>query len=132
MGYWMGGMNFRTVFFLVAPVGVLGACGPEPAVETDLQDRAVELARNALVADGHIDIPAGSNASANRATPINEQRRAHPIGTIDDVVAHIDHIVGLVRALLQKGYTEADITKIPGGNLVHVWTEVERQAAPTP
>jgi membrane dipeptidase len=92
----------------------------------------------------------------------NEQRRAQPIGTLADVVAHIDHIVGLVgtdhvglgsdfdgvfalpdglqdvseypnlvHALLQKGYTEADITKILGGNLERAWTEVERLAAPT-
>ena len=80
-----------------------------------------------------------------------------PEVTLDDLVAHIDHVVALVgadhvglgsdfdgvealptgledvsklpnlvRRLLEKGYAEADVEKILGGNLLRVWTEVER------
>lgn len=80
-----------------------------------------------------------------------------PKVTLDDVVAHIDHVValvgvdhvgigsdfdgvsalpegledvsrlpGLVRRLLEKGYSDADVEKILGGNLLRVWSEVER------
>ena len=31
----------------------------------------------------------------------------------------------LIRALLERGYTEKDIEKILGGNLLRVWEEVE-------
>lgn len=89
----------------------------------------------------------------------SEQRTAHPIGTLDDVVAHIDHAVNLVgidhvglgsdfdgvtflpaglqdvseypnliAALLRKGYSEADIAKIMGENVLRVWQEVEAAA----
>jgi membrane dipeptidase len=79
---------------------------------------------------------------------------------VTDVVAHIDHVVGLVgvdhvglgsdfdgvgdtlpyglkdvsyypnliHELLKKGYSEEDIEKICGSNLLRVWTEVERIA----
>src|SRR4029079_19430224 len=83
-----------------------------------------------------------------------------PRATLDDVVAHIDHIrkiagideigigsdfdgidcvpVGLedvskypnlTRALLEKGYSAADIRKIYGGNLLRVMKTVEKVAA---
>jgi membrane dipeptidase len=83
-----------------------------------------------------------------------------PRATLDDVVAHIDHIrkiaginaigigsdfdgidcapVGLedvskfpnlTRALLEKGYSAADIRKIYGGNLLRVMKAVEHVAA---
>jgi membrane dipeptidase len=83
-----------------------------------------------------------------------------PYATLDDVVAHIDHVVkiagidhvgigsdfdgvgdtlpvglksvadypNLVAKLLEKGYSEAEIKKILGGNVVRVWREVERVA----
>lgn len=85
-----------------------------------------------------------------------QQRKAHPIGSVDDVADHIDHVVelvgvdhvglgsdfdgvfalptglqeasdypNLVRELLERGYSEDDIQKILGGNLLRVWSEVE-------
>jgi membrane dipeptidase len=83
-----------------------------------------------------------------------------PRATLDDVVAHIDHVVKLVGVdyvglgsdfdgvgdslpeglkdvsmypnlfarLLARGYSEADIEKIAGGNLMRVWKEAERVA----
>lgn len=36
----------------------------------------------------------------------------------------------LVAGLQQRGYSDADIRKILGGNLLRVWTEVERAARP--
>lgn len=87
----------------------------------------------------------------------------HPyvFATMEDVIAHIDHIVKVaginhvgigsdfdgvgdslpigfkdvsdypkfVDALLAKGYTESDIEKILGGNLMRVWKEIEAYAA---
>ncbi|NNE36444.1 MAG: membrane dipeptidase [Rhodothermales bacterium] len=89
----------------------------------------------------------------------SEQRTANPIGTVADVVAHIDHAVNLVgvdhvglgsdydgvtflpaglqdvseypnliEALLRNGYTESDIAKIMGENILRVWAEVEATA----
>ncbi|MGH9870309.1 MAG: subclass B3 metallo-beta-lactamase [Candidatus Polarisedimenticolia bacterium] len=89
-----------------------------------------------------------------------EHRKVY--ATVDDVVAHIDHVVelagidhvgigsdfdgvgdslpvglkdvsaypSLIAALLKRGYSERDIEKICGGNLLRVWTEVERAAGP--
>ncbi len=88
-----------------------------------------------------------------------EQRRAHPIGTVEDVADHIDHVVelvgiehvglgsdfdgvfalpdglqdvpgypNLIEELLRRGYSEAEIRKILGGNLMRVWRAVERLA----
>jgi membrane dipeptidase len=34
----------------------------------------------------------------------------------------------VIRALLEKGYSEGDIGKICGENLLRVWTEIERAA----
>ena len=83
-----------------------------------------------------------------------------PRATLDDVVAHIDHVVKLVGVdhvglgsdfegvgdslpeglrdvsmypylfarLLARGYSEADIEKIAGGNTIRVWREAERVA----
>ena len=87
-----------------------------------------------------------------------------PRASLDDVVAHIDHVVeiagidhvglgsdfdgvgdslpfglrdvsmypNLFARLLERGYSEADIEKIAGGNLMHVWREVERVAKVPP
>jgi membrane dipeptidase len=35
----------------------------------------------------------------------------------------------LIQALLERGYSEADVEKICAGNLMRVWSEVERAAA---
>ena len=89
-----------------------------------------------------------------------EYRKAVPRATLQDVVAHIDHVkqiagvdaVGLgsdfdgiscspaglddvskfpnlTRALLEKGYSEQDIRKIYGGNVLRVMRAVERESA---
>ena len=86
---------------------------------------------------------------------------AYPYATLDDVLDHIDYVVGLssvdavgigsdydgvgdslpeelkdvsaypnlVRGLLERGYSEGDIKKILGENLLRVWAEVEAYAA---
>ena len=41
----------------------------------------------------------------------------------------ISEYPNLIEELLRRGYSEADIAKILGGNLIRVWTEVERLAA---
>ena len=83
-----------------------------------------------------------------------------PRATLDDVVAHFDHVVKLVgidhvglgsdfdgvgdslpeglkdvsmypnlfARLLARGYSDSDIEKIAGGNLMRVWREAERVA----
>jgi membrane dipeptidase len=38
----------------------------------------------------------------------------------------------LIGALLERGYSEADVRKIAGENLMRVWSEVERGAAEPP
>ena len=84
-----------------------------------------------------------------------------PRASLDDVVAHIDHVVeiagidhvglgsdfdgvgdslpdglrdvsmypNLIDALLAAGFSEADVRKIAGENLLRVWSEVEAVAA---
>jgi membrane dipeptidase len=86
-------------------------------------------------------------------------REKHPFprATLDDVLAHIDHVVqlagidhvgfgsdfdgvgptlptgledvskypDLLRALLARGYSEDDVAKIAGGNLMRVWRDAE-------
>jgi len=48
---------------------------------------------------------------------------AVPVG-LDDVA----HYPNLIEALLEAGYTEEQIERIVGGNLLRVWAEVERVA----
>ena len=48
---------------------------------------------------------------------------ALPVG-IDDVSSYPN----LIEALLDAGYTEEEIEKIAGGNILRVWAEVERVA----
>lgn len=86
-------------------------------------------------------------------------RRNNPVGTMQDVADHIDHVVNLVGVdyvglgsdfdgvfalpeglqdvseypnlvaeLIQRGYSDADIEKILGGNALRVWDAVERVA----
>jgi len=47
-----------------------------------------------------------------------------PVG-LEDVAAYPN----LIRALLERGYSEEDVEKICSGNLLRVWSEVERVAA---
>jgi membrane dipeptidase len=87
--------------------------------------------------------------------------RQNPPASVDDVVAHIDHVVklagigsvgigsdfdgidqppagledvsrfpNLTRALLAKGYSAADITKIYGGNMLRFMRAVEAARRP--
>jgi len=92
-----------------------------------------------------------------------QQAGPFPYATLDTVLDHVDHIVGLVGAdhvglgsdfegvgdslpdglkdvsgypnlvegLLRRGYSEADIKKILGENLLRVWEDVEAYAATT-
>lgn len=90
---------------------------------------------------------------------LDAQRKANPVGTLADVVAHVQHAVrvggidhvglgsdfdgvfalpaglqdvsmypNLVEALLAAGFSEADVEKILGGNVLRVWREAERVA----
>ncbi len=87
-------------------------------------------------------------------------RQENPFGTIEDVLAHIDHVVeiagvdavafgsdydgvfalpkglqdvsefpNLIYELLKRGYSESDIEKMCGGNMLRVWSAVEKIAA---
>jgi membrane dipeptidase len=92
-------------------------------------------------------------------TRLAEIERQWPSPTVADFVDHIDHAVRLIgidhvgissdfdggggvtgwsnasetlnvtRELVRRGYTEQDIAKLWGGNLLRVWREVERVAA---
>lgn len=88
-----------------------------------------------------------------------QYRKEHPVGTIEDLMMHFDHVVELVgvdhvgfgsdfdgvlslprqiqdvsdypniiHELLKRGYSEEDIEKICGGNLLRVWSQVEQLA----
>ena len=46
-----------------------------------------------------------------------------PVG-LEDVSGYRN----VIKALLEKGYSEADLRKICGENLLRVWAEVERAA----
>jgi membrane dipeptidase len=53
-------------------------------------------------------------------------------GVGDSLPAGLKDVSGypnLIAALLERGYSEEDVRKICGGNLIRVWTEVERIAA---
>ncbi len=89
----------------------------------------------------------------------SEERRKRPVGSIEDVVKHIRHVVelvgvdhvglgsdydgvfalprglqdvstypNLIDALLADGFSEDDIRKICGENLLRIWSQVERAA----
>ncbi|MBM3804231.1 MAG: membrane dipeptidase [Acidimicrobiia bacterium] len=101
---------------------------------------------------------AGADRAARNANPAGEQP-APPAATLEDVVAHINHVVkiagpgavgigsdydgtnsmpaglddvsqfpNLTRALLEEGYSAADIRKIYGGNTLRLMRAVERTA----
>ena len=88
------------------------------------------------------------------------ERKARPVGSVEDVIAHINHVVELVGVdhvglgsdydgvfalpaglldvstyptlvyhLLREGYSEDDIRKILGENLLRVWEEVRELAS---
>ncbi|HJU26897.1 MAG TPA: membrane dipeptidase, partial [Rhodanobacteraceae bacterium] len=87
-----------------------------------------------------------------------EIQKKYPLATVDDLVAHIRHVVkvagidhvgiasdfdggggitgwmdasqtrNVTAALRRAGFSDADIAKIWGGNLLRVWREVERDA----
>ena len=95
------------------------------------------------------------------STTFEAEHGGYPYATLDDVLDHIDYVVGLssvdavgigsdydgvgdslpeglkdvsaypnlVRGLLERGYSEGDIKKILGENLLRVWAEVEAYAA---
>jgi membrane dipeptidase len=95
------------------------------------------------------------------STTFEAEHGGYPYATLDDVLDHIDYVVGLssvdavgigsdydgvgdslpeglkdvsaypnlVRGLLERGYSEGDIRKILGENLLRVWAEVEAYAA---
>ena len=92
-----------------------------------------------------------------------EQNGPFPFASVDDVLEHFDHVVGLtsvdhvgigsdydgvgdslptglkdvstypnlIQGLLDRGYSEDDIRKILGENLLRVWQAVEDYAATT-
>ena len=92
-----------------------------------------------------------------------EEHGPFPYASLDDVLDHVDHVVGLVgvdhvgigsdfdgvgdslptglkdvsqypnliRGLLERGYSESDIRKILGENLLRVWQAVEAHAGAT-
>jgi membrane dipeptidase len=43
----------------------------------------------------------------------------------------VSHFPNLIYELLKRGYSDEDVRKILGGNLIRVWSEVERVAAET-
>lgn len=87
-----------------------------------------------------------------------ELERRHPLATVEHLVDHIQHLAGVVgvehvgiasdfdgtggvtgwmdasqtgnvtAALRRRGFSDADIASIWGGNLLRTWDEVERQA----
>ncbi len=101
------------------------------------------------------DDPAAREHEAKR-----REENPVPYADVDDVVAHIDHVVrfvgidhvglgsdfdgvgdslptglkdvsaypNLIARLLEKGYSEQQIEKICSGNLLRVWSEVEKLA----
>jgi membrane dipeptidase len=107
------------------------------------------------------DVSRGSEAVAEFRNSWFDDNGAQIYAEMDDVVAHIGHVVelagidhvglgsdfdgvgdslpaglkdvsgypNLIVALLEEGYSEEDVTKILGENLLRVWSEVERVAA---
>jgi membrane dipeptidase len=52
--------------------------------------------------------------------------------TLPEGLRDVSQYPNLIRELLVRGYTEEDLRKICGENLLRVWTEVERLAARSP
>ena len=123
------------------------------AAEEALQERlAKELGVDYFDSDVHHDLPAYVEGMA-------AIERAHPLATLSDYVDHIEHMVavagvdhvgiasdfdggggltgwmdatetGNVTAeLRRRGFSESDIAKLWGGNLLRVWQDVINAAA---
>jgi len=107
----------------------------------------------------HIDSMGWEDDSRQAVVYEQKMRKSHPIGTVQDVADHIDHVVNLagiehvglgsdfdgvfalpkglqdasgypslVAELLRRDYTEDEIRKILGENILRVWAEVEATA----
>ena len=66
-------------------------------------------------------------AESRRARKLSQQLAPSQISANCDVGAYPN----LIEGLLRRGYTEADIRKILGENLLRVWSAVENYAATT-
>lgn len=105
--------------------------------------------------DKHDYLPAMAKSMA-------EIEKRYPLPTLDDFVNHIEHVVkiagidhvgiasdfdggggitgwmdasqtrNVTAALRKRGFSDADIAKLWGGNLLRVWSEVERVAQHEP
>jgi membrane dipeptidase len=107
----------------------------------------------------HIDSMGWEEDSRETVVYEQQMRKSHPIGTVQDVADHIDHVVNLagiehvglgsdfdgvfalpkglqdasgypnlVAELLRRDYSEDEIRKILGENILRVWEEVEATA----
>jgi membrane dipeptidase len=107
----------------------------------------------------HIDSMGWDDDSRETVVYEQKMRKSHPIGTVQDVADHIDHVVNLagiehvglgsdfdgvfalpkglqdasgypnlVAELLRRDYSEDEIRKILGENILRVWEEVEATA----
>lgn len=124
------------------------------AAEKQLQDAVAKASGDAAYdSDKHDYLPAMAQGMA-------AIEKAHPLPTLHDYVAQIRHMVSvagidhvglasdfdggggitgwndasetrnLTAALRHAGFSDADIAKLWGGNLLRVWREVERDAKP--
>lgn len=133
--------------------GIIQLCFGSAFLHPDWADRGREVFRRINEEEGgNVDLWYDIWAELNARDPL-------PTPRIDDLVAHIDHVVRLVGAdhvglgsdydgvayvpaglddvsmlpnitfaLCKKGYRDAEIEKILGGNLLRLWQEVERAA----
>jgi len=123
------------------------------AAEKKLQDAVAKAAGDkAYDSDKHDYLPAMASGMA-------QIQKQHPLPTLDDYLKQIRHMVqvagidhvgiasdfdggggitgwadasetrNLTAAMRQHGFSDADIAKLWGGNLLRVWGEVERDAA---
>ena len=54
----------------------------------------------------------------------------HDQGSLPEGLKDVSMYPNLIRVLLERGYTEADIEKICAGNVLRVWQAVEDYAIP--
>jgi len=109
--------------------------------------------------NAHIDSMGWAEDSREAVVYEQKTRKENPIGTVEDVADHIDHVVdlvgvehvglgsdfdgvfalpeglqdasgypNLVAELLRRGYTEDEIARLLGENILRVWSEVEATA----
>ncbi len=98
------GREYRQEYFRKNPIPVL-----EASAVADHIDHVVQL-----VGINHVGL--GSDFDGAGASM--------PTGLKD-----VSDYPNLIRELLARGYSESDIEKVCGGNLLRVWSEVERVAA---